>query len=290
MAMVGVVISGALVARARRRFRWVALVLWLLVSAGALGATAGLFELRKTVGLLVMPLGLSWIGTGVLAVTLGQRGRRRAAVGAWLVFLGLAAAGSVPLGTVAAHVLEQPYVSQHPFRGEPFDVVVVLSGGLSVNPDGHVELGSSGERVMLGAQLFLCGRAQLLVATGPEVCCDKGSLSAAAATCEYWQSVGVPADSTLALTGPRTTGEEIERIAAEARERDWSRIGLVTSAWHLRRAMRLAERTGLRLTPLPADRLGTFSNGGLRLIVPQAEGVMKNQSVCWELLGMLTGN
>ncbi len=276
--------------RVRRRFRRAAIGLWLLISVGALGATAGPFELRKTVGLLAMPLGLLWIGSGALAVTLGRRERRRAAVGAWLVFLGLAAVGSVPLGTVAARFLEQPYVGQSPLQGEPFEVVVVLSGGLSVRPDGNVALGSSGERVMLGMQLFLRGKTQLLVATGPEVRCDRKTVSVAAATCAYWHSVGVPAGSTLALTGPRTTGEEIERIAAEARKRGWNRIGLVTSAWHLRRAMRLAERAGLPMTPLAADRLGTFSNAGLRLIVPQAEGVMKNQSVCWELLGMMTGN
>jgi len=54
---------------------------------------------------------------------------------------------------------------------------------------------------------------------------------------------------------------------------EWKRLGLVTSAWHMRRAMRLAEKNNLSLEPLPADFRGTAIRWNLwSLIIPNGTG------------------
>ncbi len=288
-ALALVVVWGLAAAGAGKKRRRFALALWAVGSVGLLLAAAGPYELRKTVAVLLMPLGLVWAGCAFLAVRLGRSGNSRGAVGAWVLFLALGLVGSVPAGVVTCRWLEAPFAGGNPLAAGPFDAVVVLGGDLGVDDVGSPTLGWSGERVALGARLYLAGRTELLAATGPWVRRGGTAVSVAEATRDYWSMLGVPPEGTLAFTGPRTTRDEILRTAREARARGWKRVGLVSSAWHLRRATRLARRAGLQVTPLAADRLGIMPPGGIRYAIPQAAGVMRTEHAAWELLGMLAG-
>ena len=50
------------------------------------------------------------------------------------------------------------------------------------------------------------------------------------------------------------------RTAALAREKDWNKIILVTSAWHMRRSEAVFRKAGLEVIPVGADFMG---NNGL---------------------------
>src|SRR5690606_1181865 len=109
-------------------------------------------------------------------------------------------------------------------------------------------------------------------------------------TTEIWRQWAVPDDRILQIHGTNTR-EEMAAIRQLADEHpDWKRLGLVTSAWHMARAMRLAEKHGLSLEPLPANFRGTPINWKpWSLIVPSGDGFQCSQHACKEILARTAG-
>ncbi len=260
----------------------------LLLTAAALNP--GAYEMGKLAGTLAMPAGLVWLALGGLAWSLAEAGRRRWALAAAACFIAYAAAGNAWLGNALTRLLEAPYRTVDPFLGEPLDAAVVLGGGLDVTEQGQVTLGDAGDRVILALRLQRAGRVHTLVTTGPHFRHPvPHDVTVPAATAALWRELGVPADAIVAVPGPRNTSEEIAAFARLVRERRWRRVGVVTSAWHLRRAMRLARRAGLEPAPLPADVRSQTTPFLPRYLVPQGDGFAWVNRGCWELLGAAVG-
>lgn len=164
--------------------------------------------------------------------------------------------GNVWVGTWLLRTLETPYVNLRPLDGPRYDVLVVLGGGTNIGAHGVVQLGpSSGDRVMLAARLYHRGLAGKIVCTGTELA--GGSARHAIGPGEETRSIlfdlGIPLSAIQSGEG-RNTFEEIQylrRILPTFGEN--ARVGLLTSAWHLRRAMRLANDAGLHVEPVPSD-------------------------------------
>jgi uncharacterized SAM-binding protein YcdF (DUF218 family) len=91
------------------------------------------------------------------------------------------------------------------------------------------------------------------------------------------------------VPGPKNTSQEMAALGRLARDRGWKRIGLVTSASHLRRAMRLARRQGLDPTPIPADARGKIQPASAVGLVPSGPGFFSVQVASKEILGALIG-
>jgi uncharacterized SAM-binding protein YcdF (DUF218 family) len=164
---------------------------------------------------------------------------------------------------------------------------VVLGGGTSLDHNKTPVINDSGDRVMLAVRLYHTGRTPLLGCTGfrtdewKEEIHDPGRQ-----TNTIFTEVGVPERDIVWLQG-RNTKEEIASIAEAAKARGWKRIGLITSAWHMRRAMRLASRAELRLEPLPADSsVGPWDWWDLSLI-PNSGSLSDLGLLCKEWLAAL---
>mgnify|MGYP001795759458 CR=1 FL=1 len=246
--------------------------------------------LVKTLGLAMMPLGLLWFGLGAWALL--SYVRRRPLAPALVPFVALTLAGSVPLGDALLRRLEGEHGQRAPLgeSGPPFDAVVVLGGGTSSTPRGEAQLGSSGDRVLLAARLHRRGRTRRLVTSGAPTP-GFSSHDAAAATRRIWRDLGVPDEDIVVVAGARNTREEARLHTARAREEGWQRVGLLTSAWHLPRALRAFREAGLRdVVPLPADvRGGPFELRGLHDVIPTGEGAGAIKRALWELLGRAAG-
>ncbi|MCG6963915.1 MAG: YdcF family protein [Acidobacteria bacterium] len=274
------------------RWQLVAWCVWSLGTAAGLLLAAGPYEVRKTVSLLVMPLGLVWLGLGGMAAIVWKQRQATLAAVAGALWLGLTMAGSVPLGARLVGFLQQPFVGADPFQAGSFDAVAVLGGGVALDSAGRIAVvKQSGDRVILGARLYNTGHASLLITTGPILKLKGGAeVSYPAAVRRLWTELGVPDDRILSIEGPRTTSEEIVGIARLVRTRQWSRVGVLTSAWHMRRALKLCRRQHLDVKPLVADFVAHDEPIRLRAIVPQEEGVSLVQLASWELLGALAGH
>ena len=164
--------------------------------------------------------------------------------------------------------------------------MIVLGVGTVKTPAGGEQLGLAGDRVVLGARLYRRGLARRLVTTGQSF--TASGPSPAEQTTAIWRDLGVPSSDILQLGG-RSTQEEMLAIAQLIEQEDWQRVGLVTSAWHMPRAMRLAGEQSLSLTPLPADFRQDYELWAAVILVPDATSLQKTSIAMKEFLAGLVG-
>lgn len=258
-------------------------MLW-FIAVGAPVLSATWLIVRKAIALLLMPVGLLWFGL-VLATFVTWRRRQRLR---WLLatlLIGLTIAGNPWVVRLLMGSLEAPYASIRPFEAdEVYDAVFVLGGGSSLTFEGAPQLGGSGDRIRLAAALYHAGKARILVTTGSGF--DGRSL--AAETKALWSQLGVPGEAVVMLAGPLNTSQEIEAIEELLAARPWQKVGLVTSARHMRRAQLLARQSELELDSLPADfRAATIPLPFLG-IIPQASALYEFEAAAWEYMGALS--
>lgn len=269
-----------------RRRKW-----WGLMAGGALMVALGMprgLLLSKSLGSLAMPLGLLWAALLALALWLWVKRRAREAAVVSCIALALTALGNRPLADAALGWVEGEHGHREPLSEAPFDAVIVLGGGTDDRPGG-VQLGQSGDRVMLGARLFHAGKTPLLLTSGAPIA-GLSTHDSAAATRRIWRSLGVPDEAIVTIEGARTTGEEARLHARWMREREVSRVGLVTSAFHMRRALGRFAAEGVVVTPLPADvRSEPPAWRGFYSLVPDGRAAGDLHTAWWEIVGRLAG-
>ena len=149
------------------------------------------------------------------------------------------------------------------------DAVLILGGGMATNAwTGRPEMSASADRVWQGARVFKAGKADKVILTGG------GILDS---TVPLLTDFGVPSSAIVVFDDPRNTEEEAKRIKAEFGEK--AKIVLVTSAWHMRRALLLFRRAGLDVVPCAADYELSMRKG-LPLepkdFSPNADSLMRN--------------
>ena len=246
--------------------------------------------IEKTLTALAMPTGLIWLG--LIALTwLAWRQKQRAmliSLSVLLTFYTLA--GNGELTKLLFVWLERDYAKTNPFEQRPYDTVFVLGGGVDLGANGLPQLETAGDRAALAARLFHTGRAQRLVTTGMPVLGPRGEpRDLAEATAEIWRQWAVPEEDILQLSG-RNTREEMAAIRQIVEKHpEWKRLGIVTSAWHMRRAMRLAKNNDLSLEPLPANFRGTAPRWRVWSPIPSGDGFFNCQQACKEILAGLVG-
>lgn len=259
-------------------------VVWMLVGRSAL---------EKIVTGLAMPCGVIWymLSFSVFLAYRARQGKLTVCIGVtWLLYT---MAGNGFLCTIFMNQIEADFQSIDPLQQEPFDVVVLLGGGASVGANVRQQGNSSGDRLILAAQLYHSGLAKKLICTGRRIKeLSNVEFDPAEQSSLVLQGLGVPAD-VIELAGGRTTSEEMLGLGKRFQGAD-VRVGLVTSAWHLRRAMRLAKRNGFEPHPLPADFMTGPSEPWtlaekLMAIVPNADCVVINSRIAKEYLGALIG-
>lgn len=203
------------------------------------------YLLWNLAGPAVWPL---WLAVAGLALLLW--GRRRAATtalaGSALLFLLL---GLSPAPSLLMASLEGTY--RRPAASARFDNILVLTGGERLEATaraGSLEVKDSGDRVMRG--LLLARRlpgAQLWVAGKGA---SAGTVSDTGETTRWWRAAGIAAARIHEITG---TADTCENLAGFARSGARGTTVLVTSAFHMPRAMACARGAGITVTPFPVD-------------------------------------
>ena len=281
-------VARAIVTRTQGRDRVALHVVGALAAIGvAILAAGSVIVLGKIVARMLMPIGLVWsAGWIACVIALARRQARHALMGAALG-VAMTLTGSETFGQALMSILERDYQND-PYQGPPLDVVFVLGGGVDPSPHDSYELGPSGDRVLLGARLYLRGRAKMLVASGTTIEGLGVPFDNVGGTHRIWRDLGVPDDAIGTLTGEtRNTREEAQAAAAFVRAHNFASVGLVTSAWHMNRARKTFEAEGLTVVPLAADHRGGPKWDGLASIVPTANGAFHVGKACWEFLGAL---
>jgi uncharacterized SAM-binding protein YcdF (DUF218 family) len=98
-------------------------------------------------------------------------------------------------------------------------------------------------------------------------------------------SLGVPSSRIVRLDTPRDTHDEAVALRALAGD---SPVALVTSAWHLPRAMSLCRGVDLRIVPCPADfMLKPGADSGAELLLLDLGSLERSTKAIREYLGLL---
>lgn len=247
----------------RRGWFVAALAAGLMIASVTTGLTFDQLTLEKTATLLLLPVGLS--GLLLLSCVFYLGCIRRWCACAVMACLACAfwVLGS-PLGAQKlSSSIERGFQPVDVNQVEPFDWLIVLGGGVMQLTNSGAQLTWAGDRVMLAARLWHAGKVRQLVATGGPVWSDPGASSSK--TDEIWKEIAIPEENIKMVPG-RNTSEEMARLKQFLKQRPVGRVGLLTSAWHMRRALRLAAEHKLYPLPVAAD----FYSAGTALPLPLA--------------------
>lgn len=164
---------------------------------------------------------------------------------------------------VLVHALGQPMASWSarsslpplPLTQVPTAQALLVLGGTMDPPDAMrpwPNLGPGADRVWHASRLYAAGKAPVVLLSG-------GSDMTAALYAEslgmrqFMLDLGVPANALLTEERSRNTRENAEMLAKLLRERGIQKVLLVTSALHMRRAVKLFEQQGLLVQPVATD-------------------------------------
>jgi len=247
-------------------------------------------DLQKTLAMLLMPAGLFWVVILAAGILLLRRRQWGPAFLLILVWIGYGMAGNYYVGGALLARLERRIPAVDLRTVEPFDAVCVLGGGTDLDPTGEPILSSYGDRVATAARLWHLGKARYLVASGASQDGSGETRDGGEETRTLWRSLGVPDEAIIVIAEPCfITRDEILAYRRLQDARHWRRLALVSSAWHLPRAMALAEKSGLSFTPIGADWRGRKRKVQIQRLVPQAAGFETTNYACWEFLGRMVG-
>jgi uncharacterized SAM-binding protein YcdF (DUF218 family) len=235
--------------------------------------------LHKALPVFFLPLGVSLL---LLSVALLLKKRVLAGIAGAILYI-----ASTPL--FASWVLgarERQYPVVTIAACPTADAIVVLSGTLEQNPaapDGYVW--TAADRFDYGVRLYQASRAPLLMFTGGYVPWLKQRASEGDILQTLAVERGVP-EAAVVITGPiQNTADEANVVGKCAHQRGLSHLILVTTAWHMPRAMLLFRRTGLRITPFPVGALVNPSAATVLDFLPQAGALQHSEIGIRELLG-----
>ena len=204
---------------------------------------------------LLDPVAIIWL---ILILMCGwqiyRRQHRWAAInGGMVLFLFLF--GSATLSSRLIGTLEKPYIGVNIDGNATADAVVVLGGYTSGGDEEltGIDASEAFDRILTGIELVRAGKADRLFVGGGLFKTDDGKKSEFSVIepwIKRWDLTDVPI-GTLGDSG-NTYGES-QAVKKLMDKNGWSKIFLVTTAWHMPRARAVFESSGVRVIPVGCD-------------------------------------
>ncbi|GAB3890336.1 YdcF family protein [Larkinella knui] len=210
------------------------------------------YFLSKVLSFLLMPMGLLTIALLVAVLTKNQARRRKALVFAvvWLLI-----SGNGFLTNELSLWWEIP-PAVLPARTSPRVGVVLTGGMVKVNgqPRHRIYLGDQADRMGQALLLYKSGQIQKILISGgiggilQHEVADEGQM-----TRQFLILAGIPAQDVLLENRSRNTHENALFSAPVLQQRfKGYEYVLITSAWHMRRAIGCFQKQHIPVTPYPA--------------------------------------
>lgn len=211
--------------------------------------------LLKLLTPLIHPAGLAWLLLLVTAGLCARRGRRRGASVAAVAAVLFWCLGQPRLVLPLYARLETPWLGSTLDQAPSADAVVVLGGGwrTSIPELGHLDLNDAIDRLATGAELCRRGLSATLVLGGDAARPHPRLPPESARIQGLLRTWGLVSQEILTLGPVHSTAEEAERTLILVRERGWKKVLLVTSAFHMRRAVASFRKAGIPVHPVACD-------------------------------------
>lgn len=247
------------------------------------------FFLSKFLAFFTKPSNLLFLlvilGLVLMTTRYARAGRKILVTGVILLLL----FGISPLGRQAVLVLEGRFPAWDSSRGAP-DGIIVLGGAIA--PDvsaarGEIALGGAAERMTVVADLARRYPKAKIVFTGGTPALFGGPREA-----DYvrplWESFGIAPDRIILERDSRNTVENATMTKALLNPKPGERWLLVTSSWHMPRAVGVFRKAGFAIEPYPVDWISMGDELGVPgLSESFAGGLHAIDNAAHEWVGML---
>jgi uncharacterized SAM-binding protein YcdF (DUF218 family) len=191
-----------------------------------------------------------------------------------------------PVSHYLSYKLEKDYIRYDPVEEKiPLDVIVVLGGGVyDIRALKKTFPGESTTvRLIHGVQMYRKHSAKYLVCSGK----GEGEAAVAKLMAEMAEAFGVPGEKIRVEAKSRNTYEHAIEFNKMFANKD-IRIGLVTSAFHMKRSETEFRKYFKKIVPLPASYLYASPAGTSALrYIPQSQWLLNNALIFREYVGRL---
>lgn len=256
-----------------------------------------MYYLNKLVWFFLNPMMLTLSGSlvGIALGLLAKRTKLRRtgyvlAIGSPLL---LWAASTLSAVCLLGLPLERDYLGCQTVESSPSaDAIVLLGGGIGKCEElAYPDIFDAGDRVIHAARLYRAGKAPLVVVSGT---------NDLASTVPLLTDLGVPREAIVVDNVSRNTYENsrfTEKLLKERgvldgkNPRPGAHVLVVTSAWHMTRALGNFAKTSLKVAPASCDFAahGAFygRNSPLDWVMPSVDGLNLVNRFAKEWLGRL---
>ncbi len=247
------------------------------------------FVFSKTIGFFAQPSNFL-MALGVAGIILLCTRFRQLA--SWLVVTSLvllAIAGWSPFGNVLILPLEQRFPPWDPSRGAP-DGIVVLGG--VVSPDvsqarGTVALDEAAERITAAVELARRYPKARIIFSGGSAALLFDEPSEAPFAVQEFESLGVARERITAEEQSRNTIENAVFSRLLANPQPGERWLLVTSAYHMPRAMAVFRAANFDVEAYPVDWRTRGPNDAMSPFLTLGDGLGRTDTAVREWIGLL---
>ncbi len=212
--------------------------------------------------------------------------RRRGAGLSLLVALALVFLGSSPLVSDVYNRHERQYTPIPVAQSPTADAIVLLAGDISIPIPPRVESQVRGNRSVHTFRLYRAGKAPLIIVSGGNVFRQEGFRPEAAYTADLLQEWGIPQSAIIFEGNSRNTRENALETSRFLKNRQLNRVLLVTSAFHMPRALATFRGVGIDAIPSPSSISAELDQPTLLNWIPSLDGLGTMQSVVHEKIGI----
>ena len=248
------------------------------------------FVLSKTLGLMALPtnflIGLGLVGALLLATRFASAGRKIMVASIAL----LAVCAFSPLGNLILYPLESRFPPWDAARGAP-DGIVVLGG--SIDPDLSIAyhtpvIRSAADRIVAAAALGRRYPNARIIFSGGSADLFANDAREADYAGQIFESLGIGKDRLIMERRSRNTYENAVFSKEVASPKQGERWLLITSAYHMPRAVGLFRKAGFPVEPYPVDwRVGRDAADILSLSNIAVDGLGRTDVGVREWIGLL---
>ncbi len=247
------------------------------------------YYFSKVLPLLLLPISLSLLAA-LLTFVFILKGKRALALASLLASILILWVSALP--AVAGRLmwsLERQYLPVATADIPAADCIVVLGGALGfvMSPRVNVELTAAVDRVCQTAELYRAGKARTIIVAAGNQPWMQDLVPEANLIKELLEKWGVPGQSILLdTTSVNTRGNAMNAVAL-MREANCQSNLLVTSAWHMPRAVASFKILGVTVFPVSVDvRFVQGDSNSLAGFIPRADALAATSQAILEWMGI----
>ena len=240
----------------------------------------------KLLSLLIYPLSFSLL-LGVIALLSAlARWRRSALTLGCVAFVWLYLCSTGLVAGFLMETLERHYPSRAMSVVPEADAIVLVGGGTR----GYTHMGTladmseQGDRLLHAAALYKAGKAPVILVAGGA---PQGGAPESEQMAGILEVMGVPPRDMLQESRSKTTYENAVYVAEALRERGLDQVLLVTSGFHMRRAVAVFEAQGVNVIPAPTDFKRVVAEGVVPGWLPGSGNLTLTSYALHEYIGYL---